>query len=106
LHSFLQIEPIVDIPPDNLKKVYCTSSSDGITHRERLRGSFADGASALWNLEDKGWFTLRAVLGVPRADPRKFSAGVALSGGRMVPRRLQAHSRAIIGLVILETPQL
>lgn len=57
---------------------------------------------ALRNLEDEGWLTLRAALGVPRADFGIFPAGVALSGGRMIPRRLQAHSRAIVDLVVLE----
>ena len=83
-------------------KVYCMSSTDGTTHRKRLRSSFADGGSVLQNLVDVGLSTLLAEIGVPRADIGEFPAGVALVGSRRVLGCLVAHSRAVIDQVVLE----
>jgi hypothetical protein len=72
------------------------SSSNGITHRERLQKSFADVASALQDLVDVGLSALLAEIGVPRADIGEFPAGVALVCSRRVLGRLVAHPRAVI----------
>lgn len=77
-----------------------------ITHGEGPYRSFANDVSALQNLVDVGFSTLLAMLGVPRADIRKLSAGIALSGSRRVLRSLCAHSCAVVDYVVLEKPQL
>lgn len=45
---------------------------------------------------------LLAVLGIPGADLGPFATGIALSGGSPVGRCLQAHSGAIVDLVVLD----
>ena len=72
------------------------SSTDEITHGNRLRMSFADGGSVLQNLVDVGLSTLLAEIGVPRAHIGVFPTGVALVGSCRVLGRLVAHSRAVI----------